>query len=147
MAKFKVGDKVKIVRSVSCGIEDRHPEYLIITEVLEDNNRAIYHYDGYNIDGKKIGNCSYCLKDENLELYKKINNNLMENIKKIYKNLTRTEPEKSAVKAGIITDDGSLTSDGKELFLEYLYEGTKVDFDTKVVQPILKEIVSKKDNN
>lgn len=50
---------------------------------------------------------------------------------------SKSEPEKSFIKAGVTNMDGTFTDQGKVAFFEYLLQANKDDFNTKVVQPIL----------
>lgn len=56
-----------------------------------------------------------------------------------FKNLTRTEPNKSFVEAGVMDDKDVLTAEGKELFIEWLFAANAAAFNDEVVQPILKD--------
>ncbi len=69
----------------------------------------------------------------------KNNNKTIMSIKSVWKNITRKEPERSFVKAGITNDNDELTTDGKDLFIGWLLEKNKDLFNTEVVQPILAE--------
>lgn len=133
MAQFEVGQVVKLAASCSYAStsSSMNPKNVegIITEF-----KLIGGEDRYEIRWDTGSTNSYYY-NKDLEFIKSKKNNM--NIVKVFKNLTRTEPEKSAVKAGILDENNTLTSDGKELLLAYLYDGVKVDFNTKVVQPII----------
>lgn len=53
--------------------------------------------------------------------------------------LKKPEPEKSFIKAGVTTMSGDFTSEGQVVFLQYLLEKNKDDFNTTVVQSILAD--------
>jgi hypothetical protein len=76
--------------------------------------------------------------------YKKDNKKTMSNIKLIYRNLTRTEPEKTFVKAGIMDEELNLTEDGEEMFIAYMFEQNKEAFKKDVADKVLAEIESAK---
>lgn len=59
----------------------------------------------------------------------------------------KSEPEKSFIKAGITNADGTFTCEGKELFINWLFqdEATRTKFNTEVAQPILEQIKEDKD--
>lgn len=74
----------------------------------------------------------------NLQLISSVNNknmNLIEKAKLVFK----SESEKSFIKAGVMDSNENLTTDGKELFLTYLFEKNKDDFKTTIIDPILAE--------
>lgn len=66
-------------------------------------------------------------------------NSFMTNIIEKFKLLTKGEPDRSAVKAGVRTIDDKFTTDGQTLFIEFLYQKNKADFDTEVIQNLLKD--------
>lgn len=49
------------------------------------------------------------------------------------------EPEKTFRQAGITKDDGSLTTEGQEVFLRYLLKKNGVDFKKEVVDVLLAD--------
>lgn len=49
---------------------------------------------------------------------------------------TKSEPEKSFIKAGILSMDGSFTPDGRAIFLQYLLGKNGDAFKTDVVDGI-----------
>lgn len=49
------------------------------------------------------------------------------------------EPEKTLTKAGVLGSDGNLTSEGKELFITYLFNSQKQAFTDDVVAKIVAE--------
>lgn len=53
--------------------------------------------------------------------------------------LTKKEPERSFIKAGVTTKDGELTDDGRRAYFTWRFEQDKEAFNKEVVQPILKE--------
>lgn len=50
-----------------------------------------------------------------------------------------TEPDKSFRKLGITNGDGLLTSEGTELFLNFLFQRNKEDFYKEVVKKLAEE--------
>lgn len=71
MAKFKKGDKVKIIdgHKNKCGIMNNCEDisYLIIDDVQSSG----YHYTAYDSKGKMIGVCYGCYNDKDLTLFVK----------------------------------------------------------------------------
>lgn len=61
------------------------------------------------------------------------------NIVKKFQLATKSEPEKSFIKAGIAEMNGQLTSDGQEVFLQWLLKENGDAFKTAVVDPILAD--------
>ena len=68
---------------------------------------------------------------------KKITKNSMSLLSQI-KSLTRSEPEKTFVNAGVMNEDLTLTAEGKDLFLDFLLESNKAKFKTDVVDKIVE---------
>lgn len=71
MSKYKVGKVLKIKNGCEgeCGIsESSKGKFIRITSVTEDGN---YRYEILDDNKKVVNNCSFCLKDEHLELYVK----------------------------------------------------------------------------
>lgn len=60
-------------------------------------------------------------------------------LKERFQMLTKGEPEKSFIKAGIMDMSGSLTADGRELWTQWLVKKFGDDFKKEVVDPILAE--------
>lgn len=73
-----------------------------------------------------------------IEIISKSKKNNM-SITSLYKNLTRQEPEKSFVKAGVMDESLQFTSEGRELFLNFLLEKNKDDFKKEVVDLVIAE--------
>lgn len=63
----------------------------------------------------------------------------MNSITSKIRNVFRTEPNKSLHKAGIINDCNELTSEGRDAFIEWLFEQNKTKFTEEVIKPILEE--------
>jgi hypothetical protein len=63
----------------------------------------------------------------------------MSNLKEKFLLALKSEPEKSFRKAGIIDNNDMLTSEGIELFLNFLFGNYKNEFKKEVVDVILKE--------
>ena len=50
----------------------------------------------------------------------------------------QTEPQKSRFEAGVTNETGELTSQGQELFTQFLFDGRDVaNFDAEVVKPLI----------
>lgn len=67
------------------------------------------------------------------------NNKNMSNLTSMFKNLVRSEPEKTFVKCGIMNESLDLTAEGKELFTNFLFEKNKSEFKTEVADKIVAE--------
>ena len=137
LVKYKIGDKVKAIKgkeAVCGGCKDH--EFLMITQV----SGSIYTYSAYDKNGKLFNNCS-CYKDEDLEFYSSqdqvINKNM--NLIEKYYLMTKGEPERSFFKAGITDKQDLLTTEGSQLFLNFLLNKFGADFKKEVVDPILAE--------
>lgn len=127
--KFKPGDEVELI--------DKKGSSYSIGEKL----KIIKHYytpcDGdplYYVDKtEKTGSAVYesCIK-----LIKSNNNKMSLNLIQKFKLSRAGEPLKSFVKKGISNIDGSYTTEGKELFNEFLKNKFEADFNTEVVSLI-----------
>jgi len=62
----------------------------------------------------------------------------MTNLKSKIKNLFRSEPEKSFIKTGIMNESEELTQDGKDIFLSWLFEQNKEEFNEEIVKKLLE---------
>ena len=69
----------------------------------------------------------------------KTNNTIIMSILKKFKELTRSEPEKSFVKVGVMNDNLDLTDEGTKLFIAFLFEQNKDKFKSEVVDKLLEE--------
>lgn len=67
------------------------------------------------------------------------NNNIMTNLTSKLKLLTKGEPAKTFIKTGITNNEDILTPEGTELFLNWLFEKNKADFNKEVATPLLEE--------
>lgn len=73
-------------------------------------------------------------------LIKKANSQpAMSKITEVFKSLTRKEPQKSFVQAGITDSNDMLTADGQAIFLAYLLQQEGDAFKTAVVDPLITE--------
>ena len=63
----------------------------------------------------------------------------MTNLITTFKNITRTEPNKTFVKAGVMNEELALTSEGKELFIQFMFDKHADEFKKDVVDAILAE--------
>lgn len=88
-------------------------------------------------DGIKID--SYCFNFEVIDLelnnLTKTNMNLMQK----FKLALRAEPEKTFIKKGIMTEGGELTQEGRDLYLNWLFQENMDDFNDEVVTLIDEE--------
>ncbi len=101
-------------------------------------------YSSTPVEVRYDDGCRGLGKEWNYTLVKKNNKFSMTNIIEKIKLLTKSEPDKSAIKAGLRNTSDEFTCDGKEAFIEYLYQKNKADFDTTIVQPILKDEANNK---
>lgn len=78
---------------------------------------------------------SWYIKENYLKLIS--NQPFMSSLTQKVAQLFLSEPEKSFQKVGIIDASNQLTSDGKEVFLNWLLKTNKDAFNTEVVQPLV----------
>lgn len=130
MSPIKIGDKVKCINLGKKGSGWVEGKEFIVSSITKDslNNLSIFWPSG---GGSGIYENSVTL---------------LNNIKKMgliekFRTATKSEPEKSFIKKGITDVGGVLTTEGKEMFLMYLLEKNKEDFNTEIVSKIelLKE--------
>lgn len=139
--RFKPGDKVKVIYNKNCGTVKglgEEVEYIVIDRVFESSNS--YGYNILDKNGKILSTCSHCLNDDDLAPYTSITNTIktsMSNIIEKFKLLKIGEPQRSFVKAGIVTSDGKFTAEGKQLFDEFLMDKFAGEFKTEVVDKII----------
>ena len=133
--EFKIGDKIYLDRkddSHGCTSINGNDSYIVITQVSE--KKDYIHYSVFNLDGVYTGTCS-----GHMHYWQKIKKTNNMSLLSLVKNATRKEPEKSFVKAGVMTDSLELTSEGKDLFLYFMLEKHKDEFKKEVVDAVLAE--------
>lgn len=134
---FKVGDECVPNTREMCSSYNRHDSaYIKITRI--EGKSSYLSYNILNKENEIIDSCSGCFTTNDLKL-KNNSASFMSNLIEKFKFLTKSEPEKSFIKAGIIDANGNLTTDGQALLIQYLLEKTKDDFNKDVVQPLLKD--------
>src|ERR1035437_10165143 len=118
---FEIGDKVKNVY-VSSKNYGRVGE---VVDIDEDNETISVEYEsGFVGEGKYSSYKQVCTSGRGI--YPSNNNN--RNVKSIMTRLAdlfRTEPEKTYRKLGIKDSEGNLTSEGKELLLNKLFDANE----------------------
>lgn len=129
MRNFKVGDKV------SCFYDDSGDTGYIgkegfVTRIL-DTQDTHYIYTSF----------AECSRFGEHEIKLITNKTIMSTIIEKIKLLKKGEPEKSNILAGLRTSNDEFTSEGKEAFLEFLYQtgSNAQDFSTAFAKPILEE--------
>lgn len=128
--KFKKGDRVKCINPKN-GTTDHGSGWVLGKEfiTLEPTpNEICWPEDG-----------SSGVYFDSLELVtnnnkKTTNMTLLSQIKA----LTRSEPEKTFVKAGVMNEDLTLTTEGKDLFLDFMLEANKDAFKAQIVDKIIE---------
>lgn len=143
MDTFKVGDKVKIKSGID-GIEEFFPCEAVFKG--ESTNRSdcivVERMDGVRGSGQ---NGYWDFYKKNLIYLELVNKpKSMSNLKEKFVNLFLTEPTKSLRKAGVVNGDNQLTTDGQEIFLNWLLQKNQEAFNTEVVQKILADDEAKK---
>jgi len=152
MSKFKVGDRVRwLVKEREEGYFNKgwFP-YLHLGKVIKYEQGRPYVRMDYFENHKKDGDSEpldSLVEESEIELVEETLTNKIKTINmsliNTFKKLTRSEPEKTFVKAGVLNEELTLTEDGKELFLNYMFEKEKVEFKKEVVDAIVKENESK----
>lgn len=145
MRKFNVGDNIIITHDKDC---DYGNGFSGISGAIIHGANPICPQKGEVIninEGCKIMQLSFkesaLVKDG--EQINKTNNNIYMSIVSKFKNLVRSEPEKTFIKCGIMNESLDLTTEGKELFINFLFEKNKVDFKTEVADKLVADSVDK----
>ncbi len=128
MSKFKVGDTVEVVSN--------HGGFNMVIGTVFEVDSITYGKFGskgniyFPNKGSGMYECDLVLFNSN-----KSNNNMLEK----FKMLMKGEPGKSFCKAGITDVNYNLTTDGKEIFLQWLLKENGEKFKSDVVDGLLKE--------
>ena len=132
-SKFKLGDKVILREDSEYYGMDGSSQLCGEGEIIQ------IHSDSYSVEWKyKDDWCRNSYQAHDLKLTNnltKTNMNLMQKFILAMKD----EPEKTFIKQGIMTEDGVLTDDGKDLYLNWLFQQDAEDFNTQVVDLILDD--------
>ena len=158
MSNFKVGDRV---RCISSPVSDYSHIglYLTVSAITDYGNiRTIkewsdkgwaYSSDWFELVEETSNNYIGTLGDTGVYVtdnYKRgdiiqvpAKKTIMSNLITTFKNITRTEPNKTFVKAGVMNEDITLTSEGKELFIQFMFDKHAAEFKTDVVDKIIAE--------
>ncbi len=127
---FKIGDRVTRISGSNGGMNVGDTGTIISLTVTGTGGDILLDKNGKI----SVGNSLSMLK-----LLEDSQTNTMSNLKSKIKNLFRSEPEKSFIKAGIMDETMELTADGKDVFLGWLFGQNKDDFNTEVVQKLLAD--------
>lgn len=130
MNPFKIGDRILNIGTSADG--SNHGKYGRITDISASGTVFVKYDDGQ--DGSTGNPSKYYQVIESINNDNKI---VDMNLKSLFKNMLRGEPEKSFIQAGIMDDGENLTSDGRDIFMAYLFDESKDDFLEKVVKPLL----------
>jgi hypothetical protein len=137
---IKIGDKVKI-RKKTMGNPISEKEIGQIVIIGKKYNGWETRIRG-NGSGEDEDNCIMIngnyFHPNDLEI---INNNEQSTmtLKEKFLLALKSEPEKTFRKAGITNGDDMLTTEGTELFLNFLFEKNKTEFKKEVVDEIINE--------
>jgi hypothetical protein len=140
---FKVGDRVERIKNCEIGTNDN----FIKGDVGTIIGMAAYGINKYKISCdrcpvfnneidarylKLIEPTSVAKSDDGLQ-------NIMNSLKQRVKMMFTGEPERSFIKAGIMNENKELTQDGKDIFIDFMFEKHKAEFKTEVVDKLLEE--------
>lgn len=141
--KFKVGDKIKYKSDHILGRPSQDKgklnEYTILA-VDEKGRGYIYRQDNPDgISGTDYKDFTWQVELDNVDIIssKTIYNNM--NILEKFALMTKAEPEKSFIKAGIMEVSGALTEDGANIFTMYLLNKFGADFKKEVVDGLIAD--------
>lgn len=129
---FKVGQKVTV----------DHDDYRdSVLKIIAHDKRKTWPYKLKVIDqrnGKYGVGHTVDWRDEGDTFIYKGNKSNMSIIEKI-KLFGKGEPEKSNIVAGLRTVEGEFTEDGKDAFLEFLYQKNATEFKTEIADKLIAE--------
>lgn len=129
MAKFKAGDRVRVIGS-------NNGQYHLNSTCNEGGEYTIIAH------GKNTGYW-YQFEDQTWAWEEELkligNNHKNMNIKEKFITSLLPEPEKTFRKLGITDSDGLLTSEGRDIYLSWRLKQDKVQFNTDVATPMLAE--------
>ena len=136
--EFKAGDRVKIT---SKAYREYGEEGTVIEERW-DKHRITIQFD--NEKGlKSYFKTDLRLVDKQPQPIKQTANHtkptFMEGLVNKFKMITRSEPEKTFIKADVCDSNGVLNAEGQNLFLAYLLEKHGAEFKTDVVDIIIED--------
>lgn len=130
---FSIGDRIKNIKTRECGVI----YYISQTENFPDifvryDNGGDGHSGGNHpaSDYYKLIGSTSCKKEMNL--LQKLSQSLM------------AEPEKSFRKLDITNGDNMLTCEGKDVFINWLFQKNKAAFNTEVVVDMIAELEKEK---
>lgn len=133
MHKFKIGDRVKLINILSSnatyGCLSIGALFIVEGEDLSSTHNVLVS------DGSR----QIWLNRDELELVESNNINSNMSIKQKFAEIFMSEPNKSFRKAGITNSDYSLTTEGQDIFLQWLLKKNGDAFKTEVVDELLKE--------
>ena len=132
---FKIGDRVRLNLKAST----RHNQEGTIIE--HDTNGAPWQIIFDDGDTNRAEKSNTTINQET----KPKNQTFMSRLISSFKLMTKSEPEKTFIQAGVTDSNGNLSEEGKELFLAYLLAENGMKFKTDVVDAILEE--NKKQKN
>jgi hypothetical protein len=114
----------------------KEPSGYIIVE--ENGDHSHWNIDGcwqFNCGGKCVEKAKLHLENYNLVVNKE---NIMNTIKNTLKDLMRTEPEKTFIKAGFLDSEENITIKGREA-LEYILWNNNKDEIKKLADKIIEK--------
>ncbi len=131
MAKFKVGDKVKRIKGLHIGMIPG--DIGTITRINSCGGLELEEYIASSND-KGIHH------ENNFELLSTTNTTTIMSLNAKIKESKMKEPIKSFVKLNVTDDQGKLTSEGREAFVDWLFANpqNQADFKKEIVDPIIK---------
>lgn len=146
---FKIGDKVRLHLKASM----HHNQKGIIVGGGTNGTQWQVKFD----DGDHRWYKNSSLINENTNKAEKSNTTINQETKpknqtfmsrliSSFKLMTKSEPEKTFIQAGVTDSNGNLSEEGKELFLAYLLAQNGMQFKTDVVDAILEEQQKNKNN-
>lgn len=125
---FKIGDIVRCLADKSTN----YKQLGVVTCVCEETIEV--KYDNGELGKGKFKYYELATRNP----INKIAGKIM-NLRETFVRGLMSEPEKTFRKVGITNGDNLLTSEGTELFLNWLFQKNKTEFKTEVADPIVAE--------
>ncbi len=128
------------LKGCSVGSKRNYVSYFMI----ESSDTLDPHWVAYDSKDQRVDNCfghGMTMQDfQPLNSIIKINKSFMGKLVNMFNNLFTPEPQKTFSKVGITDDQGNLTTEGTQLYLQWKLKQDQTAFKTEVADPLLAAI-------
>lgn len=148
---LKIGNRVEVMESFASNssLAGLKGTIVVLNTDIGDNTPVGVEFDkgfdkGHNLNGAIKSSRGWWGRENELRLISS-ESNIMDNIKKAVKDLLTPEPKKSLMKVGLINEQGDLTTDGKDVVLQWLFEENQDAIIENIVNPLVEAQKKSKD--